>query len=113
MVKRLQMQRAFDDYFVPAAATAKKMKLHSEFGVALAFDMHVQNGASRKQAVAELAPLASQLPEPEMRQPAGQARGRAFQSGVRRRRSQPKVEHRRRAGHGAWPQLSAGGLGLG
>lgn len=67
VVKRLQMQRAYDAYFVPATATAKQMKLKSELGIALAFDMHVQNGSSRKKAVAELAPLAGKLPEPEMR----------------------------------------------
>ena len=67
VVKRLQMQRAYDAYFVPATATAKQMKLESELGIALAFDMHVQNGTSRKKAVAELASLAGTLPEPEMR----------------------------------------------
>ena len=67
VVKRLQMQRAYDAYFLPASATATKLQLMSELGVALAFDMHVQNGTSRKMAVAELAPLADTLPEPEMR----------------------------------------------
>lgn len=67
VVKRLQMQRAFDAYFVPAAATARQLRLKSELGVALAFDCHVQNGASRRQAVAELTPLAGSISEPEMR----------------------------------------------
>ena len=67
IVKRLQMQRAFDGYFEPAAATARQLQLASELGVALAFDCHVQNGRSRVRAVAELAPLAGQLPEREMR----------------------------------------------
>lgn len=67
VVKRLQMQRAYDAYFVPAAATARKLKLTSELGVALAFDCHVQNGHSRVQAVKELAPLAGQMPEAQMR----------------------------------------------
>ena len=51
VVKRLQMQRAYDSYFVPAAATAKKVSLTSELGVALCFDMHVQNGRARIDAV--------------------------------------------------------------
>lgn len=67
VVKRLQMQRAYDAYFVPAAATARTLALRSELGVALAFDLHVQNGASRVQATAELAPRAGTLPEIEMR----------------------------------------------
>lgn len=68
VIKRLQMQRAYDAYFVPAAATARRLGLKSELGLALAFDCHVQNGASRVQAVAELAPLKGTLPEPAMRQ---------------------------------------------
>lgn len=67
VVKRLQMQRAYDAYFVPAAATARRLGLVSELGVALAFDCHVQNGTSRVQAVAELAPLKGRLPEAQMR----------------------------------------------
>jgi peptidoglycan hydrolase-like protein with peptidoglycan-binding domain len=67
VVKRLQLQRAYDAYFVPAAATARKLKLTTELGVTLCFDCHVQNGASRVQAVAELAPLAGQLGQAEMR----------------------------------------------
>ncbi len=67
IVKRLQMQRAYDSYFVPAAATARKLSLLSELGVALAFDCHVQNGKARERAVAELAPIASTLPEAEIR----------------------------------------------
>lgn len=67
IVKRLQMQRAYDAYFVPAAQTARRLGLTSELGVALAFDCHVQNGSSRVQATKELAPLAGSLPEPEMR----------------------------------------------
>jgi hypothetical protein len=67
IVKRLQMQRAYDAYFVPAAATWRKLKLSSELGMALCFDCHVQNGASRVQAVAELAPVAGRIGEAEMR----------------------------------------------
>jgi peptidoglycan hydrolase-like protein with peptidoglycan-binding domain len=67
IVKRLQMQRAYDAYFVPAASTARKLGLASELGVALAFDCHVQNGESRKRAVAELAPLAGKITEIDMR----------------------------------------------
>lgn len=67
IVKRLQMQRAYDAYFVPAAATWRRLKMSSELGVALCFDCHVQNGASRVQAVDELAPLAGSIGEADMR----------------------------------------------
>lgn len=67
VIKRLQLQRAYDAYFVPAAATARKLRLASELGVALCFDCHVQNGTSRAQAVAELVRLAGQISEAEMR----------------------------------------------
>ena len=60
-------QRAHEAYFVPAAATANELHLRTELGMALAFDCHVQNGASRVQAVAELAPLAGSIPEADMR----------------------------------------------
>jgi hypothetical protein len=66
-VKRIQLHRAYEAYFVPAVATARKLQLTSELGVALAFDCHVQNGASRTQAVAQLQPLAGTLPERDMR----------------------------------------------
>lgn len=67
IVKRLQLQRAYDSYFVPAAATARKLNLVSELGVALAFDCHVQSGRSRLTSVAELALIAGTIPEAEMR----------------------------------------------
>ncbi len=66
-VKRMQLQRAYDAYFFPAAATARRLRLTSELGVALCFDCHVQNGRSRGQAVAELSPLAGRIAEAEMR----------------------------------------------
>ena len=44
IVKRLQMQRAYDKYFVPACGSARTLGLHSELGIELAFDVHVQNG---------------------------------------------------------------------
>jgi hypothetical protein len=67
IVKRLQMQRAYDAYFVPAAATWRKLKMSSELAVALCFDCHVQNGKSRVQAVEELAPLAGRITDADMR----------------------------------------------
>jgi peptidoglycan hydrolase-like protein with peptidoglycan-binding domain len=43
-VQQIQRQAARDHYFIPATATARKFKLGSELGLALCFDIHVQNG---------------------------------------------------------------------
>ena len=43
-VQRLQMERAQSRYFEPALATASRLRLTTELGVALCFDVHVQNG---------------------------------------------------------------------
>lgn len=67
IIKRLQMDHAYQSYFVPATATATKLKMTSELGIALAFDMHVQNGGARVAAVAAMQPQAGQIPEPQMR----------------------------------------------
>ena len=42
--QQLQQQRVDADYFHPALATAKAYGLTTELGVALAFDIHVQDG---------------------------------------------------------------------
>jgi hypothetical protein len=67
IIKRLQMERAYQSYFVPATATAQKLKMTSELGIALAFDMHVQNGGSRVAAVAAMQPQAGKISEAQMR----------------------------------------------
>nr|WP_316639602.1 peptidoglycan-binding protein [uncultured Roseateles sp.] len=67
IVKRIQMQRAFDKYFVPAAASARKLGLTSELGVALAFDVHVQNGGFKANAFAAVANLPASAPEAQRR----------------------------------------------
>jgi hypothetical protein len=54
VVKRTQLQAAHEEYFVPAQRTARRVGLESELGVALCFDMHVQNGNSRLLAVAQI-----------------------------------------------------------
>lgn len=68
IVKRLQLDKAYQDYFVPAATTARRVKLSSELGMSLCFDLHVQNGASRVKAVAEIEagpPSATELAQRE------------------------------------------------
>jgi hypothetical protein len=42
--QQLQQQRVDADYFLPAMATAKAYGLETELGVALSFDIHVQDG---------------------------------------------------------------------
>jgi hypothetical protein len=43
-VRAEQRRRAFDRYFAPALKTAARYKLESDLGIALTFDIHVQNG---------------------------------------------------------------------
>jgi hypothetical protein len=44
-VRTIQRQIAHDDYYVPCLTTARAFGLQSELGVALCFDIHVQNGS--------------------------------------------------------------------
>lgn len=67
IVKHIQMQRAYDKYFVPAAASARKLRLKTEIGVALAFDVHVQNGGFKSDAYAMSAHLSASTPELQRR----------------------------------------------
>lgn len=43
-VQALQLEIADRDYFRPAVKTARRLRLRTELGLALAFDIHVQNG---------------------------------------------------------------------
>jgi Putative peptidoglycan binding domain/Glycosyl hydrolase family 46 len=43
-VQAVQLQRVDQDYFQPARKTARALGLKTELGLALAFDIHVQNG---------------------------------------------------------------------
>jgi hypothetical protein len=43
-VQKQQLSTAHEDYFQPALATARRFGLKMELGIALAFDIHVQNG---------------------------------------------------------------------
>jgi hypothetical protein len=56
LVKQTQLRRAVIDYFAPAQRTAHSFGLSTELGIALAFDIHVQNGgiaAPTAQAIRE------------------------------------------------------------
>ena len=47
-VQALQVELANKEYFQPAVQTAREYALRSELGLALAFDIHVQNGGVKK-----------------------------------------------------------------
>jgi len=49
-VQKIQQEVAASDYFQPALATARSLGLKSELGIALCFDIHVQNGGINKRA---------------------------------------------------------------
>lgn len=68
VVKRIQMQRAYDRYFVPCAASAATLGLASELGIALAFDVHVQNGGFKPDAFTLAAGLPAGTAESVQRQ---------------------------------------------
>jgi peptidoglycan hydrolase-like protein with peptidoglycan-binding domain len=57
-VQALQLELADRDYFRPAKQTARTLQLNTELGLALAFDIHVQNGsvstAARKEIKRQL-----------------------------------------------------------
>ena len=66
-VKFRQIEQAYQKYFVPAAASARALGLTSELGVALAFDVHVQNGRFKPSVKAKAAQWPANLPEPNRR----------------------------------------------
>ena len=58
-----QLRRAREDFFDPCVGTAARFGLVSELGLALAFDIHVQNGSVKRAAAAEI--LAAPTPADE------------------------------------------------
>jgi len=53
-VQQLQLSIVDHDYFEPALATAARHNLKTELGIALAFDIHVQNGGISGPAAAQI-----------------------------------------------------------
>src|SRR6185369_14217083 len=45
-----QLRRAEEAYFGPARTTAQRLGLTTELGIALCFDIHVQNGGLKSEA---------------------------------------------------------------
>lgn len=60
-VQAVQMDRARNQYFKPALATARRLGLKTELGVALAFDIQVQNGGVKKAIADDL--LSREFPD--------------------------------------------------
>ena len=54
-VKFRQIEQAYNKYFVAAAKSARTLGLTSELGLALAFDVHVQNGSFKPSVMAKAA----------------------------------------------------------
>ncbi len=113
IIKRIQMQRAYDRYFVPCAASARTLKLQSELGVMLAFDVHVQNGSFKPDAIAAAAALPAGTPEAVRRDTLARA---VAQSARPRYRNDVLARKRTVASgqgtvHGATYSLASWGLG--
>ncbi len=112
VVKRIQMQRAYDKYFVPAAASARRLGLKSEIGLALAFDVHVQNGGFKPDAFELASRLPASTAEPRRRlllaNAVADSASTRWQADVRER----KTSVARASGqvHGASYTLAAWGL---
>ena len=68
VIQRLQMKRAHEGFFVPAQRAAQRLNLVTELGVALAFDVHVQNGGFKSEAFALAASLGDSVSEFELRE---------------------------------------------
>jgi hypothetical protein len=53
-VQAEQMKHVWADYMAPAIVTAKKLTFASELGLALCFDIHVQNGGIKRAAAQQI-----------------------------------------------------------
>lgn len=65
-VQAEQVRHVQKDYFAPAVNTARRLGFTSELGLALSFDIHVQNGGIKPAVFKSLQPQLN-LPEPERR----------------------------------------------
>jgi hypothetical protein len=63
-VQTLQLERAHRAYYEPALETAATWQLTSELGIALAFDIHVQNGGIKAEAREKIDAALAAAPAP-------------------------------------------------
>ena len=115
-VRAIQRQLAHDQYFVPSITTAQTFGLQSELGIALCFDIHVQNGSVNSAAKALIQnQLSGQLgiAESELREIIANAvadsANAAFREDVRSRKM--AIATGRGRVHGADYDLANWGLG--
>lgn len=66
-VQQEQLKHVQSDYLDPAIATAAKLGFTSELGLALCFDIHVQNGGIKAATMAQVLPQIQQLAEDDAR----------------------------------------------
>lgn len=92
-VREEQRNRVREDYFLPSVVNAKKMGLRSELGLALCFDIQVQNGGIGRKARAMIQESLERYPpahELELRQviaeAVAEASRQAYRHDVRQRK---------------------------
>ena len=66
-VQAEQLKHVQKDYLNPAINTANKVGFTSELGLALSFDIHVQNGGLKSAVLKSILESKSGMPEPELR----------------------------------------------
>ncbi len=115
-VREIQRQIAHDEYYLPCLTTARSFGLQSELGIALCFDIHVQNGSINSTARALIQKELSSSPNPpdaELRQiianAVADAAIPAFREDVRSRKI--AIATGQGSVHGASYDLSNWGLG--
>ncbi len=111
-VQAIQRAHAHDQYFAPALKTGAALGLTSELGVALCFDIQVQDGGLKADQIQTLVAQHGGKPEAEMREAAANAAAdRAnpkFQDDVRARKL--TIAHGQGTVHGAAVTLVNWGL---
>jgi hypothetical protein len=89
-VQAEQRRRAHDDYFVPAVNTANNLALKSELGLALCFDIHVQDGGINNAAQSIIDDAGSPATEHDLRvivaNAVADSASQAFSADVRQRK---------------------------
>lgn len=90
-VQQEQLKRVQSDYMQPAIKTAKRLGFKSELGLALCFDIHVQNGGIKKAAMEQVrSQSSSNQRESDLRQvvanAVANAAGQKYREDVRRRK---------------------------
>jgi hypothetical protein len=111
-VQAEQLRHVQNDYLIPAVSTAKQLGFKSELGLALAFDIHVQNGGIKNTALGSIQQQsAAGISASDLRRIARECRGRFLAAGVHGRRAESKAHHCHRAGRGPRAQFRPGKLG--